>query len=116
MRNDDLVVRVQHIRESGDRPVSSPIALVVLAVPGAAWAGAQVYVDVASTASFPTGTQEAPFPTIQQGINAAAAGDVVQVAAGTYNESLIMRDGVSVVGAGPDVTILDASGTRRPRA
>ena len=49
-------------------------------------------------------------PMIQQGINAAGANDRVEVAAGTYNEALIMRDGVDVIGAGADVTTIDATG------
>ncbi len=56
------------------------------------------------------GTSGDPFPTIQQGIDAASSGDTVQVAAGTYNESITMKSGVEILGAGSDVTTIDAGG------
>ncbi len=57
---------------------------------------------------------------IQGAINAAGSGDTVQVAAGTYSPStnsesfpLNMKNGVSLLGAGADTTILNAEGTGR---
>ena len=57
------------------------------------------------------------YPTIQAAITAAGSGDTVQVLAGTYAPStshevfpINMRDGVSLLGAGADITILDAEG------
>lgn len=47
------------------------------------------------------------FPTIQAAIDSAVAGDVVLVGAGEFKENLIMKNGVSVVGAGADKSILD---------
>jgi len=46
------------------------------------------------------------YSTIQAAMNAASSGDTIHVAAGTYNEHIGLRDGVKLVGAGADVTIL----------
>ena len=51
-----------------------------------------------------TGTPALPFATIQHAINAAVSGDAVSVAAGVYNENIIMKTGVSVIGESPAVT------------
>jgi hypothetical protein len=55
------------------------------------------------------------YPTIQQAIDAANYGNTVYVSAGTYSLStngeifpLIMKNGVSLVGSGADICILDA--------
>ena len=59
--------------------------------------------------------------TIQQGVDAAAAGDVVLVAAGSYRERIQLKEGVTLKSAGDDTkgklglkraeaTIIDASG------
>lgn len=50
------------------------------------------------------------FATIQSGIDAAQPGDVVEVAAGTFLEGVSLPPGVSLRGAGPGLTILDAAG------
>lgn len=49
----------------------------------------------------------AEFQSIQAAILAAVPGDVVSVAAGTYNENLSLRSGVSVIGAGLSVTTVN---------
>lgn len=51
------------------------------------------------------------YANIQSAINAAFPGDTVRVSAGTYNEALVMRPGVCLLGAGSKHTILDAGGT-----
>src|SRR5215831_12866127 len=55
----------------------------------------------------------ADYPTIQQALNAAASGDEVLVAAGTYHENLVLnaaQDGIKIDSeSGPAVTILDGS-------
>jgi hypothetical protein len=56
----------------------------------------------------------AQFATIQAAIDAARPGDTVAVAAGRYTESLTMRPGVCLVGAGARYTVLDAG--ERPRS
>ncbi len=50
------------------------------------------------------------FATIQEAIDAANYGDVVRVSAGFYEESIVMKDGVSVIGAGSDVTTIQWHG------
>jgi hypothetical protein len=86
------------------------IALLVMAFPATVSAGT-VYVDAASTSQDPDGSQSDPFPTIQDGIdNADFYGhDRVEVAAGTYGESIMMADGVDVIGAGAEITIINGS-------
>jgi len=66
------------------------------------------------------------FSQIHDAVQAAAAGDTVLVAAGTYNDCthptegaestpacVIMKSGVTLRGAGPDATIIDALGLGR---
>jgi hypothetical protein len=77
-------------------------------LPGTSWA-ATIYVDVNNNTGTENGSQQFPFTTIQAGINAAAAFDQVQVAAGVYNETIAVRDGVSVFGAGPGQSIIDGA-------
>ena len=49
----------------------------------------------------------AEFQSIQAAIIAAVPGDVVSVAAGLYRENLVLKNGVSVIGAGADQTTVD---------
>ncbi|KAF0246405.1 MAG: hypothetical protein FD180_763 [Planctomycetota bacterium] len=51
-----------------------------------------------------------PFTTIQDAIDVAQPGDVVELAAGTFLEGVTLRPGVSLHGAGPGLTVLDATG------
>ncbi len=48
--------------------------------------------------------------TLQQRIDAAKPGEVVEVPAGVYQETIVVKTGVWLVGAGPDQTVLDAGG------
>jgi len=50
------------------------------------------------------------FDTIQEAIGAAFSGDTINVAAGTYSETILIDKGVTLTGAGADNTIIDASG------
>jgi hypothetical protein len=83
-------------------------AFLCVALAGGAHA-AIIYVDGESTALLPDGSQEAPFRTIQDGINAGGPQDQVHVAPGVYNELVVMKDGVDLIGAGADVTIINGS-------
>jgi hypothetical protein len=49
------------------------------------------------------------YTTIQSAINAASDGDVIMVAAGTYNEALNINKGVTILGANADI---DGNGVR----
>ena len=67
------------------------------------------YVDASSELlPYANGSESAKFSKIQYGINAAAAGDTVLVAAGTYVEN-INFDGknIAVIGADREATIID---------
>jgi parallel beta-helix repeat protein len=48
--------------------------------------------------------------TIGAAVSAASAGDVIQVAAGTYKEDVTISKSLSLIGAGSATTIIDATG------
>ncbi len=50
------------------------------------------------------------FKTIQSAVNHASAYDLIQVQAGTYNEEVTIGLPVSIAGAGPGASIIDATG------
>jgi hypothetical protein len=55
----------------------------------------------------------AQYASIQDAVDAAAPGDIVKVAPGTYTESVHLRPGVCLVGSGARVTTLEAHGEAR---
>ena len=46
-------------------------------------------------------------PTIQAGIDAASSGDTVMVAADVYYETIVLKDGVRVLGVGAETTTIN---------
>ena len=50
------------------------------------------------------------YKSIQLAIDNAEAGNIIKVAEGEYAENITMKEGVSVIGAGTEKTILNASG------
>jgi hypothetical protein len=54
---------------------------------------------------------ECDYTTIQGAIDAASSGDIVQVGPGHYLEHIVMKDGVKLVGAGADRSVIDAGGS-----
>jgi pectin methylesterase-like acyl-CoA thioesterase len=59
-----------------------------------------IYVDAANEGgTFEDGSQDNPYGTIQEGINACSNGDVVDIAAGTYNENVTLsKSSVTLLG------------------
>ncbi|MBZ5607887.1 MAG: right-handed parallel beta-helix repeat-containing protein [Acidobacteriia bacterium] len=49
-------------------------------------------------------------PTISKAVAAAAAGDTIQVAAGTYKENVVIKAPLALIGAGSATTTIDATG------
>jgi len=75
--------------------------------------GATIYVDDDFTPAT-EGWAVDHFDRIQDGINAAGAGDTVMVAEGTYYENITLdsgHNGLTLQGAGADVTIIDGGGS-----
>jgi hypothetical protein len=71
--------------------------------------GADVYVDASNTGSG-EGSEVNPFGSIMAAINHSTTGDVVRVAPGFYHENVVMKDGVDLIGANPETTVIDAGG------
>ncbi len=71
--------------------------------------GNVVYVDDDNT-GYEDGSEADPFNTIQEGINAALSGDTVQVAPGTYNENIVMKSQVIILGSGAYATTINGTG------
>jgi len=87
---------------AGHRSVWTP------AVCGVAVSGDAIYVD-ASNSGPAFGTFEQPYPDLGSGMDDASSGDVVVVYPGVYDESVIMEQGVSLVGMrGADSTSVTA--------
>lgn len=51
------------------------------------------------------------YPTIQQALDAAEPGEEIRVAAGEYEEHITVEKSLTLIGEGPDTTIIDGKGT-----
>jgi len=65
-----------------------------------------IYVDEANVSGMEDGTKTHPFNTITEGIEAVTSGKSVVVAAGTYNEQLIINKGIDLRGTGKESTFI----------
>lgn len=68
------------------------------------------YVDAGNTSGAEDGTTTHPFNTIAEGIVTVSPGKSVIVAAGTYNEKLIINKGIVLQGAGKESTFINGLG------
>ncbi|HTC33071.1 MAG TPA: right-handed parallel beta-helix repeat-containing protein [Bryobacteraceae bacterium] len=89
---------------TGSVPVTTGIAVCVLAL-----AAACQPVLAATLCVNPTGASGCQ-TSISAAVSAAAAGDTIQVAAGTYKEAVTINKTLSLIGAGSATTIIDATG------
>ena len=65
-----------------------------------------IYVNIGNTSGIEDGTQTHPFNSITEGIEAVTSGKSVVVAAGDYEEQLIINKGIDLRGAGKESTII----------
>jgi len=65
-----------------------------------------IYVNIGNTSGIEDGTQTHPFNSITEGIEAVTSGKSVIVAAGDYEEQLIINKGIDLRGAGKESTII----------
>ncbi|MBU1895433.1 right-handed parallel beta-helix repeat-containing protein [Patescibacteria group bacterium] len=70
-------------------------------------------VDLTVVASGPPYNVPSRYITIQSAIDAASSNDTINVSAGTYNETITLKQGMVLIGEDPETTIIDAgdSGT-----
>jgi len=65
-----------------------------------------VYVDSTNTSNSESGTQDHPFNTLIEGVNASVKGDTVWVAPGTYDGMIDNVGSIALIGADPMSTIV----------
>ncbi|MFH1476778.1 MAG: carbohydrate binding domain-containing protein [Verrucomicrobiota bacterium] len=64
----------------------------------------EIYVDPGSTNEIEMGTADAPFRSIQDAMDVAEPGiKVFRLKKGIYNENLVLKDGVELIGISPDL-------------
>ncbi|GAH23743.1 unnamed protein product, partial [marine sediment metagenome] len=67
------------------------------------------YVDIGNTSGIENGTETHPFDSITEGIEAVTSGKSVIVAAGIYNEQLIINKGITLQGTSQENTLITGS-------
>ena len=73
---------------------------------------ADAYFDNFTVMSVPkTITVPDDYPTIQEAINNAGAGDVIYVKAGIYEENIVINESISLIGESRETTIIDGNGS-----
>lgn len=85
-----------------ERPLDFPTPLPLLPDP--------IWVDDDNTTGIEDGSEENPFNTIMEAMN-VAVDQTIRVKAGIYNEHIVMKDEVKLIGSGADSTIVDAGGS-----
>ncbi len=73
--------------------------------------GTRIHVDGAYAGANSNGSFEEPYTTIQDGIDAGAAGDLVLIAPGAYVEDLVPEDLVDMEGAAPGAVVVTGTMT-----
>ena len=73
---------------------------------------ATIYINAVTGSNSNVGSLADPLQTIQAGVNLAAAGDTLEVAAGTYAENITINKSLTMLGANAGVD--PNTGTRRP--
>ena len=86
------------------------VATVGFAAGAAQAAGTQRYVSPSGTNNA-TCLQANPCKTVGAGVAAAASGDTIHVAAGTYSEQVVVTKSVTIEGAGQNQTTIKAPAT-----
>lgn len=82
--------------------------LVLTTDPSASFPTTQIlHADATNNSGVEDGSAGNPYDTIEEAMDAATPGDRVEVAGGTYFESVVMRDQVDLHGAGPDFSVID---------
>ncbi|MFB3787507.1 MAG: C25 family cysteine peptidase [bacterium] len=72
-----------------------------------------LWVDDDNNSGVEDGTQTHPYNTIAEGVNAGIRRQIVRVMPGQYQEAVVMKNGLSVLGSGADTTFIDAGGATR---
>ncbi|MFN2352445.1 MAG: right-handed parallel beta-helix repeat-containing protein [Kiritimatiellia bacterium] len=100
------------------QPIRVMLVILMCAIAGLA-AASTLYVNQAGTdPQSPYTTPATAALTIQDAVDAAAAGDRIEVAPGNYTSTagdvaFIENKAISLVGAGPDAVVVDGQGARR---